>query len=427
MDTIFENTDSLAGLFELAENNETNQFFLHLSRQVKEYLSEDGDSGWSLYEIVGHSLQVPFCRRFFDRFREKPFREQVLLLILVSHFQQRGPLPWQIPSQISDERQEVLREEAGHLLSDGTIISLPDEREPERRAGGSIPLMLSLDVASYLFDGLDDYINFGESLSSCGQLVLAENIPPKNLHYDIEIKERVQRLEKAISPGGYETAMARLAEHGFQKKLTVMIYGVPGTGKTELVWQLARRSGRNVIAADIAKLTSCYVGEAERNYRSLFNSYRYAARIMKTVPILLLNEADCFLNNRMSVSRANEKYENNIQSILLEELESFEGILLATTNNTQNMDSAFDRRFFLKLKIGLPDTEARSKIWHDVFPELAETDVAVLADSYRLTGAQIRNVAEQIIFREALDDAKVSFDEITKMCREMEQNVIGTA
>lgn len=411
----------------MLERDENTLFFIDLSVCVKNYLSEDSDTGSSLLEMVCHSPQRPFCRRFFDRFGETPFIAQVLVLILASHFQQRGPAAWRIPSKISDNRRDILRQETGRLLRDGSAVAMPEDSDLESRAEGGVPLMLSLDVAAYMFEGLDCYINFAECFSSCGRWVLSKDIHPKNLFYGAGIKDDIMRLEKAISTKGYDATMARLSEHSLCSGLSVMLYGPPGTGKTELVWQLARLCGRNVVAADIAKLTGSYVGEAERSYRSLFNSYKYAARIMKTIPILLLNEADCFLISRMSVTRSSDKYENNVQSVLLEELETFEGILFATTNHTQNMDPAFDRRFLFKLKIDLPDTDARVRIWHEVFPELAEADVAVLADSYRLSGSQIRNVAEQVIIRKALDGRKVSFEDISKICREVEQGVIGAA
>lgn len=407
------------------DRDENALFFTDLALSVKNYLSEDDDTGSFLVEMACKSTRSPFCRRFTERFGNMSHMSQVLVLILASHFQERGPVAWRIPSSNSDSRSAILRRETGHLLSAGVAVALPEDRDLESRAESGVPLMLSLDTAAYLFEGLGQYIEFSDSFSVCGKLVFWRDIIRKNLFYDESVKQDIVRLGKAISREGYHAVVARMAEHGLRSGLTVMIYGPPGTGKTELVWQLARRCGRDVIAADIAKLTGSFVGESERNYRSLFNAYRYAARIMKTIPILLLNEADIFLARKMSVTRSTDKYENNIQTIMLEELESFDGILIGTTNSVQNMDPAFDRRFLLKMKIDIPDTDARARIWHDVFPEFCEADVSVLADSYRLSGAQIRNVAAQVVIREVLDGNRVPFDEINKMCRNVEQDVIG--
>lgn len=407
------------------DRDENALFFTDLALSVKNYLSEDDDTGSFLVEMACKSTRSPFCRRFTERFGNMSHMSQVLVLILASHFRERGPVAWRIPSSTSDSRSAILRRETGHLLSEGVAVALPEDRDLESRAERGVPSMLSLDTAAYLFEGLGQYIEFSGSFSVCGKLVFWRDIAQKNLFFDASLEKDIARLEKAITREGYYAVVDRLAEHGLRSGLTVMLYGPPGTGKTELVWQLASRCKRDVIAADIAKLTGGYVGESERNYRSLFIAYKYAAKIMQTIPILLLNEADCFLGGRLSVTRSLDKYENNIQTIMLEELESFEGILVATANYTQNMDPAFDRRFLLKLKIDMPDTDARARIWHDVFREFPEADIAVLADSYRLTGAQIRNVAAQVVIREVLDGNRVPFDEINKMCRNVEQDVIG--
>ena len=400
-------------------------FFMELSHCVNDFLEEEESSADSVLGVVYNSRQMAFCQRFSERFANKPVMTQVLVLILTSHFQEQGPVAWHIPTKTHFSCRESLAQETGRLLHDGIAISLPEDRDYESRSERGVPLMLTLDVASYLFRDFDKYINFTPCFTAHGQWVKSKDIRSRKLFFAGDIRDDIMRLDKAISVERFDDVMTRLAERGFRKRLAIMLYGPPGTGKTELVWQLALRSGRDVIAADIAKMTGGYVGESERSYRSLFNSYKYAARIMKTVPIMLINEADCFLVNRMSVARSIDKFENNLQTIVLEELETFEGILFATTNYTQNMDSAFDRRFLLKLKIELPDSDARARIWQDVLPDLAEADINVIADSYRLTGAQIRNVAEQVVIREALDGGRVPFDVLTKMCREVELSVIG--
>ena len=229
------------------DRDENALFFADLALSVKNYLSEDDDTGSFLVEMACKSTRSPFCHRFSERFGGMPFIGQVLLLIAASHFQRRGSAAWHIPRDISGDKRDLLQQESGRLLREGLIIALPDEREIESRSDGGIPLIMSLELASYLFKDLGAYVNFGESFSSGGRLVSAKDIPPKNLYYDIGIKDNVQRLEKALSPDNYETVMARLAEHGLHRSLTVMLYGPPGTGKTELVWQLARRCGRDVM------------------------------------------------------------------------------------------------------------------------------------------------------------------------------------
>ncbi len=139
---------------------------------------------------------------------------------------------------------------------------------------------------------------------------------------------------------------------------------------------------------------------------------------MDTAPILLLNEADAFLSKRTTVTRSNDKYENNVQTILLEELEKFEGILLATTNNVSNMDEAFNRRFLIKVEIPSPTTDVRRMIWKEMIPTLKDDQLDVLADSYQLSGAQIENVATRFDIMSVLEGQDPEFGELTRLCRE---------
>jgi len=85
--------------------------------------------------------------------------------------------------------------------------------------------------------------------------------------------------------------------------------------------------------------------------------------------------------------------ENAMQNIILQELETLEGILIATTNLTQNLDTAFERRFLYKIKFEKPTEEARAHIWHSMIPDLSEHDIHALASKYDFSGGQIENIA----------------------------------
>ena len=87
--------------------------------------------------------------------------------------------------------------------------------------------------------------------------------------------------------------------------------------------------------------------------------------------------------------------------MLLEELEHFDGILVATTNLLDNIDSAFDRRFLLKLRFDPPGETERLLIWRSRMPELPVRWAERLA-ARPLTGAQIENVARRALLRHAL-------------------------
>lgn len=121
---------------------------------------------------------------------------------------------------------------------------------------------------------------------------------------------------------------------------------------------MARRTGRKILEADVAKLRNCYVGETEKNMRALFADYRTACEENKLKPILLFNEADAILGKRMEGAvKAVDRMENSVQNILLQEMETFEGIMIATTNLLGNLDPAFERRFLFKIRFNKPELE----------------------------------------------------------------------
>jgi SpoVK/Ycf46/Vps4 family AAA+-type ATPase len=181
---------------------------------------------------------------------------------------------------------------------------------------------------------------------------------------------------------------------GFRCGFTCLFYGAPGTGKTETVLQLARKTGRDIMQVNISQIKSCWVGESEKNIKGVFDNYRELVKKSEVTPILLFNEADAIINKRMEGAQsAVNKMENSIQNIILQEMESLDGILIATTNLAGNMDKAFERRFLYKIKFEKPTLEARMSIWHTMMPTLEESVTRTLAAKYDFSGGQIENIA----------------------------------
>lgn len=94
-------------------------------------------------------------------------------------------------------------------------------------------------------------------------------------------------------------------------------------------------------------------------------------------------------------TRAIDKMENSIQNIILEEMESLEGIMIATTNLTTNLDKAFERRFLYKIEFSRPDVEVRSQIWQVMLPSLSAGDARTLASQFDLSGGEIENITRR--------------------------------
>lgn len=225
-------------------------------------------------------------------------------------------------------------------------------------------------------------------------IVKHEDIVAKTLFYDEAVAAQVADLGQLMEETRYRDICKRLEEKGCRSGFTCLFYGAPGTGKTETVLQLARQTGRDIMQVNISEIKSMWVGESEKNIKRLFDQYRLRVEKTDVAPILLFNEADAVIGIRKEgAERAVDKMENSIQNIILQEMETLNGILIATTNLVQNMDQAFERRFLYKIKFNKPTLEARMKIWQTMLPELPEEHVGVLAERFDFSGGQIENIA----------------------------------
>lgn len=240
----------------------------------------------------------------------------------------------------------------------------------------------------------------------------------RELFYNPVVQRQIDRLGELLAPERFAEIQQRLAAGGMRKGFACLFYGAPGTGKTETVYQLARRTGRDLMVVDVSQIKSCWVGESEKNIKGAFNRYRSYVRQSERAPILLFNEADAVLGIRQEgAQRAVEKMENSLQNIILQEMEQLDGIMIATTNLTQNLDKAFERRFLYKIEFEKPSREAKSLIWRSMIPTLDEQTAATLAERYDFSGGQIENIARKRTVDMILQGAEPSFEQLDEYCR----------
>lgn len=231
------------------------------------------------------------------------------------------------------------------------------------------------------------------------------SLTEKQLYFPKDIQRQVDELGSFLQSENYQKIRNRMKEKGFRNGFACLFYGSPGTGKTETVYQLARKTGRNIMVVDVPQLKSMWVGQSEKNVKALFDRYREQVKRSKQTPILLFNEADAIIGKRKNgAENAVDKMENSLQNIILQEMEQLDGIMIATTNLQQNMDKAFERRFLYKIKFDKPTEEARAHIWHTMIPELSDWDIHTLASKYDFSGGQIENIARHYAIDSILHD-----------------------
>ena len=280
-------------------------------------------------------------------------------------------------------------------------------------------MLLSVNVCKSLFSGIESIIDF-TSIMGQTRILKWNEIEEKTLFYNEEEAVGIQRLYQITREDEYQRITAALKEHHLKVAVSGILYGGPGTGKTELAKQIARSTQRNLLVVDASKLTGSFVGESERNYRDLFRNFRYIEAVSSRAPIMFIDEADGILGKRIDgAGNSRDRYVNTIQNIILEELNDFEGILLATTNLASNLDDAMDRRFLVKIEFHIPNENTRRKIWKAKLPQVADKDLNVIAREFSFSGGHIDNVATQAIIESIMNGSNtVTLDSLIKLCKD---------
>jgi SpoVK/Ycf46/Vps4 family AAA+-type ATPase len=237
------------------------------------------------------------------------------------------------------------------------------------------------------------------------------------MYYNPTEREAIDKLCQLLQPEQFEAIQHRLAESGMRRGFACLSFGAPGTGKTETALQLAKATGRDIMQVNITDIKSKWVGESEQNIKKLFKRYRKLCAKSSKAPILLFNEADAIIGTRMEhVSRSVDKMENALQNIILEEMEQLDGILIATTNLTCNMDKAFERRFLYKVEFERPTMEAKCAIWKSMIEGLNDDDAKALATKYNFSGGQIENIARKSVVDRILTGEELSLEALYGHC-----------
>jgi len=244
-----------------------------------------------------------------------------------------------------------------------------------------------------------------------------ENIKYKELYYEPDLAKEIDFLKESLMNDNFKKLQDKLENNGITKGIAAIFYGSYGSGKTESVFQIAKVTGRDIFLVDISQSKSMWFGESEKLIKEIFDSYKKTCNNKKNIPILLFNEADAILSKRHQNGHSNvDQTENAIQNILLEELEKFSGIMIATTNLEGNLDSAYERRFLFKIKFENPTNEIKSKIWKSKLSGINDEFAQKLANEFQFSGGEIDNIVRKITMQEILYGKKPEPCEIYDFC-----------
>jgi len=185
-------------------------------------------------------------------------------------------------------------------------------------------------------------------------------------------------------------AMAETPGGIFNCGVRALFTGPSGTGKTLAARLLAANLHKDLYQLDLSAVVNKFIGETEKNLQKVFDCAE------ELDVILLLDEGDALLTRRTDVQNANDRYANLETDFLLQRLESFDGLLIVTTNTRDRIDPAFERRMDVVVEFHVPDAAERWQLWQSHLPGTSSVDEQFLnevAGGCELTGGQIRNAA----------------------------------
>lgn len=194
---------------------------------------------------------------------------------------------------------------------------------------------------------------------------------------------------------------------GFAQRMTggsgikALFTGDPGTGKTLAAEVIARELGLQLLRVDLARITSKWVGETEKNLDSAFREAR------ESHAVLFFDEAEALFGKRADVRHGTDRYANLEVSYLLQQLDEHDGLVILATNLKEQIDKAFFRRFQVVAHFPRPGRDERLRLWQLAFPSgapCAELDFEALLD-LDMTGASITSAARTAAFLAAGEGA----------------------
>ena len=396
----------------------------HIGKNMKDrFANFEDDERW-LVQLCKANPHLPLCQEVLGF--EGDLHVQSLLMMMVYDY-----ALW------ADSSNEGIRaSDIDHLY--------PDEFEIEcmrsELCNGSHVLMRAGLIEHKCNDGVADteqytltrktkeelLKGYKPSRSKCTNLIKAQDlkshqgIKAKDMFYNSTEQAQIEQLTSLLSKDNLPGVQERLGRKGMRKGFACLFFGAPGTGKTETVLQIARQTGRDIMQIDIAAMRDKYVGESEKNIKAVFTRYREVCRQSEVMPILFFNEADAIFSRRTTIGNTNasvEKMDNAMQNIILQEMEELDGILIATTNLTNNLDDAFERRFLFKVEFRNPGEEVKVKLWRSMLEDITEDEAQRLAANYDFSGGQIENIARKCAIEFILSGKEAGFNKIDEFCK----------
>ena len=246
---------------------------------------------------------------------------------------------------------------------------------------------------------------------------LARKINPKYKRDDIILpKDQMEQLREICCY--VEHYYKVYSDWGFDRKLSLgkglnaLFAGPSGTGKTMAADIIANELGLELYKIDLSAIVSKYIGETEKNLDLIFREGRMSNAI------LFFDEADALFGKRSEVRDSHDRYANIEIAYLLQKMDEYDGVVILATNLRKNIDDAFARRMHFSLEFPIPEAPDRYRIWKSIFPPEApltkDIDLHFMANQFKITGGNIKNIALGAAFLAAEDGGCINIENLIR-------------
>lgn len=215
-----------------------------------------------------------------------------------------------------------------------------------------------------------------ETLSACGfeehTAMYKAQMPFSSEYLNIQGgNQAIEQIAEAVNKNG---------------DIRVLLFGVPGTGKTALVNHLAESLEQELITVKCSDILDKYVGQSERNVARIFR------QVHQQNAILFLDEVDSLLCSRESLSN---QFERQLVNEFLQQIEQSELTIFAATNHAQMIDKAALRRFDFKLTLDYLNQQQVLKLYQEVVGKISKIEQQQLMQMRQLTAGDFAIIARR--------------------------------
>lgn len=202
-------------------------------------------------------------------------------------------------------------------------------------------------------------------------------------------------------------------KHHIGKAVSLNFIGQPGLGKTLAAEVIAKELKKKLYIVDYSTLIDSYIGETGKNIKYVFD------RAEKDNAVLFFDEADSIISSRTFVIDSIDSLVNADKNVLLKELEFFNGVVIFSTNLSQNLDKAFERRISAHVLFEHPSSDQREQIYRLLIdrktPIAHDVNFKDLSERFDFTGGDIKKVILNAARLAASSDKKnISMNDFVK-------------